>query len=217
MRYSCLVLDHDDTAVDSTATVHYPAHVEVMRRMRPGEKPVSLEEWFCKNFDPGILEFLVQELHFTRQELDEEYRIWKQYAETRMPEFYPGFIDAIAAYRKKRGKIVVVSHSIEEIISRDYRAVGFQPDLIYGWNFDEKKRKPHPWPILDAMEKTGISAESFLVVDDLRPGVLMARAAEVEIAAAGWAHSIPEVENYMRSNCTAYFRTVEEFTRFILA
>ena len=123
MRYSCLVLDHDDTAVDSTATVHYPAHVEVMRRMRPGEKPVSLEEWFCKNFDPGILEFLVQELHFTRQELDEEYRIWKRYAETRIPDFYPGFIDAIAAYRKKRGKIVVVSHSIEEIISRDYRAL----------------------------------------------------------------------------------------------
>jgi HAD superfamily hydrolase (TIGR01509 family) len=217
VKYRCLVLDHDDTAVDSTASVHYPAHLEVMHRMRPGEEPVSLEQWFCKNFNPGILEFLVHELHFTQKELDEEYRIWKQYAESRIPDFYPGMIDALKAYRKRCGKIVVVSHSIEEIISRDYHVAGFQPDLIYGWNFDEGKRKPHPWPILDAMEKTGLSAEQLLVIDDLRPGVLMARAAGVEIAAAGWAHSIPEVEAYMRGNCMAFFRTVEEFARFILA
>ena len=25
MRYKCLVLDHDDTVVDSTASIHYPA------------------------------------------------------------------------------------------------------------------------------------------------------------------------------------------------
>ena len=27
MRYPCLVVDHDDTVVDSTATVHYPCSV----------------------------------------------------------------------------------------------------------------------------------------------------------------------------------------------
>jgi phosphoglycolate phosphatase/pyrophosphatase PpaX len=216
MKYRCLVLDHDDTAVDSTATVHYPAHVEVMRRMRPKEKPVSLEQWFCKNFDPGILEFLVQELRFTEEELDEEYRIWKQYAEDRIPDFYPGIVDALRAYRRRGGKIVVVSHSIEEIIYRDYQSAGFQPDLIYGWNFDETKRKPHPWPVLDAMERTRTEAGRLLVIDDLRPGVLMARAAGLEIAAAGWAHRIPKIEAYMRDNCKAYFRTVEEFSDFIL-
>ena len=28
LKYRCLVLDHDDTTVDSTATVHYPCFVE---------------------------------------------------------------------------------------------------------------------------------------------------------------------------------------------
>lgn len=28
MRYPCLVVDHDDTVVNSTATVHYPCFVE---------------------------------------------------------------------------------------------------------------------------------------------------------------------------------------------
>ena len=30
IRFKCLILDHDDTAVDSTASIHYPAHVEIM-------------------------------------------------------------------------------------------------------------------------------------------------------------------------------------------
>ena len=30
MKYRCLVVDHDDTVVDSTATVHYPSFREFM-------------------------------------------------------------------------------------------------------------------------------------------------------------------------------------------
>ena len=30
LRYKCLIIDHDDTAVDSSATVHHPAHVKSM-------------------------------------------------------------------------------------------------------------------------------------------------------------------------------------------
>ena len=35
LKYPCLVLDHDDTTVNSTATVHYPAFVEFMKIYRP--------------------------------------------------------------------------------------------------------------------------------------------------------------------------------------
>ena len=33
LRYSCLVLDHDDTVVDSIATVHYPSFLETLSRV----------------------------------------------------------------------------------------------------------------------------------------------------------------------------------------
>ena len=33
--------------------VHYPAHVESLRILRPDLVPVSLEEWFRRNHDPG--------------------------------------------------------------------------------------------------------------------------------------------------------------------
>ena len=45
MRYKCLVFDHDDTVVDSTATIHYPCFVEYTRTRYPG-KTCTLEEYF---------------------------------------------------------------------------------------------------------------------------------------------------------------------------
>ena len=35
MKYPCLVVDHDDTIVNSTATVHYPCFVEYTRQHFP--------------------------------------------------------------------------------------------------------------------------------------------------------------------------------------
>ena len=32
MRYQCLIFDHDDTTVNSTAKIHYPCFVEYMAR-----------------------------------------------------------------------------------------------------------------------------------------------------------------------------------------
>ena len=46
LRYRLLLLDHDDTTVDSTASIHYPAHVESVRALRPDLEPCTLREWF---------------------------------------------------------------------------------------------------------------------------------------------------------------------------
>ena len=35
VRYQCLVLDHDDTVVNSTASVNYPAFVQTLKTLRP--------------------------------------------------------------------------------------------------------------------------------------------------------------------------------------
>ena len=69
MRYRCLILDHDDTAVDGTRLVHHPAHLRAMEVLRPGTEPVDLDTWFVKNFDPGILSYLVGELGFSDREM----------------------------------------------------------------------------------------------------------------------------------------------------
>ena len=54
MKYKCLVIDHDDTTVDSTPAIHYLAHQEQMRRLGRESETSTLEEWFEVNFDPGF-------------------------------------------------------------------------------------------------------------------------------------------------------------------
>ena len=80
--------------------------------------------------------------------------------------------------------------------------------MIFGWECPPEKRKPAVWPLEQIMEKWGFRPEELLVVDDLKPGYDMARAAGVPFAAAGWANDIPQIETFMRQNCGQYFKTV---------
>jgi len=219
-RYRCLILDHDDTAVDSTAQIHYPAHVEVMKRIRPHVPPVDLENWFRKNFDPGIMTFLTAELGFNHEELKIEFDIWRDFNLTRTPDFFPGFIELLQEFREKGGFVTIVSHSEVDVIDRHYRSKvngeAFLPDAIFGWSNDETKRKPSPWPVQQILERFDLAPEDVLIVDDLKPGVMMAKAAGVEVAAAGWSHQIPEIQAYMQDHCDVYCTSVEQLRSYVL-
>ena len=59
LRVPCLVLDHDDTTVNSTATVHYPCFVEYMQKYFPNVH-LTLEEYFNANFDPGVVKLFTE-------------------------------------------------------------------------------------------------------------------------------------------------------------
>lgn len=220
MRYRCLILDHDDTAVDSTRRVHHPAHRRAMQVLRPGSEPADLETWFAKNFDPGILSYLKDELGFSDQELALEEEIWRGFTSKELPCFYPGFVEALAAYRERGGSIVVASHSEERVIRGHYRAGcnghPVEPDLVFGWELGQDRRKPNPYPVLETLRRLDLAPSDVLVVDDLKPGIDMAMAAGVDAAAAGWSHDIPEIREFMREHCVTTFDRVAEFAEFIL-
>jgi beta-phosphoglucomutase-like phosphatase (HAD superfamily) len=206
--------------VDGTRRVHYPAHVRMMEVLRPGQTPVDLDTWFRRNFEPGIMHFLVDELGLTPEEMAVEHRIWQEFTSREIPQFYPGFLEALAAYKAAGGKIAVVSHSERDVILGHYRGAGnghgVVPDLVFGWDFEAHKRKPSPYPVLQILKELRLDPGDVLVVDDLKPGVMMAQAAGVDAAAVGWGHDIPSIREFMKEACVAYFATVPEFAEFIL-
>jgi phosphoglycolate phosphatase-like HAD superfamily hydrolase len=217
LRYRCLVTDHDDTSVMSTPSLHYPAHVEAMRRLRPGREPIGLSGWLSRNFDPGIMDYLRIELALSDSELQEHFLIWREFTLSRVPEFFPGLLDIFAEHKRRGGLLVVVSHSEAPMIERDYRSAstlatgaGLMPDLIFGWEDEPERRKPHPYPLLAAMERFGLRKDELLMLDDLKPGADMAEAAGVDFAAAGWGHSIPQIREAMEGRCRYYLERVEE-------
>ena len=215
LKYPCLVLDHDDTTVNSTATLHYPAFVAFMKIHRPDLR-MSLEEYFRYNFDPGVVPFFRDICGLTEPEMKEEEIFWKGFVQHRVPEAYPGIREILEEHKSRGGKICVVSHSFADYIRRDYRENNLpEPDLIFGWERPPEQRKPSVYPLKEIMKTFCMKPEELLVVDDLKPGYDMAKAAGVPFAAAGWSNDIPEIERFMRENCGLYFKKVVEFGNFL--
>lgn len=215
MKYKCLVLDHDDTVVNSTATIHFPSFLAYLEKARPG-KTYTLEEYFRKNFDPGVVQLFTGELGFTPEEMDEEYHFWQSYVKSRVPAAYPGMREILQRHRAQGGLIAVISHSVSTMIERDYRENDLPlPDVIYGWEYPAHQRKPNPWPMEQLMQRYDLRPDELLMVDDLKPGYDMCRACHTPFAAAGWANDVPEIERFMRENCDFYFKTVKELDKFL--
>lgn len=216
-KYKCLVLDHDDTVVDSSASIHYPSFVEYLKIARPHlADKYTLEEYFEKNFHPGILELFTEEIGLDEKELAEEEAFWREYVKNHIPNAYPGMREIIAEFKANGGIVAVDSHSVSENIIRDYKANNLpEADIIYGWDIPKEMRKPAPGTLFDLMEKYDLKPEDILVVDDLKPGYDMAKAAGVDIAAAGWAHNVPEIADFMKENCEYFCQSVEDLRKIL--
>lgn len=218
MKYKCICLDHDDTVVNSTATIHYPCFVRYLREHRPSiADSYTLESYFVKNFDPGILELLRDKVGLNDEEIRDEEEYWRRYVSEHIPTAYVGISAILTEYRARGGIIAVTSHSFADYIRRDYRYNNLpMPDIIYGWDLPNELRKPSPFAVRDIMSRYSLCDGDILVIDDLKPGYDMARAAGVDFAAAGWAYDVPSIEQFMRMHCDFYLKEVAELGELLL-
>lgn len=216
MKYKCIALDHDDTVVDSTRQIHYPAFMEYLKIIRPNIS-MTFEEYMRWNFHPGFLEFCYGKLNFTEKEMEEEVTFWADYVKKHVPVAYDGLKEILEKYKAAGGLICVVSHSLSENIYRDYKENNLpRPDEVYGWERPEEERKPSPFPLQQIMKKYSLSADEMLMIDDLKPGCDMARKCNIDFAAASWAYELPEIHEYMLKNSDYYLEDVASLGNLIL-
>ena len=148
--------------------------------------------------------------------LDIEWRFWREYVKDHVPAAYPGIREIMERQRAAGGLICVVSHSFDDNILRDYRANSLPvPDAVFGWEQPPERRKPYTWPLEEIMRRFGLKHGELLMIDDLKPGFDMAAACGVDFAGVGWSNDLPEIETFMRRNCTNYFKTVPELAAFV--
>ena len=216
LKYPCLVLDHDDTVVQSEATVNYPFFIEFLKEYRPG-MTITQHEYITECFQPGYIEMCRQRFGFTDEELLIEYNGWKQYIRSHVPDAYPGIGEVIRKFKEAGGILCVVSQSAQENIARDYRIhFGLEPDEIFGWDLEPEHRKPSPWALQQIMAKYQLSPQQLLVVDDMKAAVQMARDAGVTIAFAGWGRKeFPAICEEMETLCDVSFHSTESFEKYL--
>ena len=126
LKYPCLVLDHDDTVVQSEATVNYPFFVEFLKEYRPGQT-ITMREYINGCFCPGYVDMCKQRFRFTDEELLIEYKGWKEYIRSHIPDVYEGIGRIIRRQKEEGGLVCVVSQSSQENIARDYHVVPVLP------------------------------------------------------------------------------------------
>ncbi len=216
LKYPCLVLDHDDTVVQSEATVNYPFFVEYLKIYRPNHS-ISLHEYISGCFQPGYIDMCKERFSFTDEELLHEYMSWKTYIRDHIPAPYPNIERLIRRQKENGGILCVVSQSSQENIARDYAThFGIQPDAIYGWDAEPEHRKPSPWALQQIMKTYHLSADQVLVVDDMKAAVGMARSSGCPIAFAGWGRiDFPEIYSEMSNLCDFSFNSIEKFEKFL--
>ncbi len=216
LKYPCLVLDHDDTVVQSEKTIGYPFFCEILNQYRPG-KTISFYDYVmdCHNF--GFAEMCRRRWQFTDQEQRDEYMGWMEHIKTHIPAPFPGIGDVIRRQKIEGGLICVVSHSSIQNITRDYDIhFGIQPDAIYGWDLPEHQRKPNPYPLMQIMKQYDLQASDLLIVDDMKLAWQMAQPVGAEIAFAAWGKlEFPELSQEMRKICNYTFNSPKELETFL--
>ena len=144
MKYPCLVMDHDDTVVNSTATVHFPCFAQFTAEYYPDYR-CTLEEYFIKNFDPGVVAFFRDDVGMSEDMMRFEQAYWNDFVQGHVPQVYPGMAEILWEQKRRGGALCVVSHSYGRNILRDYRENGLpEPDMVFGWEMPAEKRKPRP-------------------------------------------------------------------------
>ena len=215
-KYRCLVLDHDDTVVQTEKTIGYPYFCYILDQFRPGET-ISLQDYVRDCHELGFAEMCRRRWNFSEQEQIDEYRGWMDYVITHIPEIFPGIERIVRRQKEEGGLICVVSHSSVQNITRDYAVhIGIQPDAIYGWDYPEELRKPNPFPLQDIMSRYGLEPKDILVVDDMKLAWKMADPLGVEVAFAAWGkQDFPELLREMKELCAWSFDDPAELEKFL--
>ena len=220
LRYKCIVIDHDDTTFDSTASVHYPAYIlycEKYMKERTWYKWLSLEEWYVMLWDDGYYEHLMKDMKLTKEEMDVEYKMWIDYVAEHPSQMFEGFFEFLVEFRKRGGIIVVCSHGVEKNIRLNYEQYNFQPDDVYGSVRGKPELcKPFTYPIDQIKEKYGLKCEDICVIDDLYPGLKMAIDANVDALGVMYGKGHEGVEEKMKAMCKEVFYTVKDLSDYVL-
>ena len=216
LKYKCLVLDHDDTVVQTERTIGYPYFRDYIEQIRPGQT-LSFPEYVrdCNNM--VLADMCRERWNMTEEELTNEYLGWKAYSRVNVPEVCHGIGEVIRRQKELGGLVCVSSLSTREIIERDFlHHFGILPDVVYDYDLPADQRKPSPYSLLDLMERFCLKPEEMLMVDDMKLGCLMAKSVGVPTAFASWSKSeFPELTEEMRGICDFTFDSPADLERFL--
>ena len=224
IKYKAIMLDHDDTTVDSTPTINYMSYVNFCNKVmkdKPWYKMMNIQEWYQLMWVNGYDDHIENVMKLNKEEQDLEYNMWKSYISDKHPKFFPGFHEMLVEYKKRGGIIAIVSHSDETAIRRHYAEYEggekIEPDVVYGYVRGKPElNKPNVYPVEDLKKKYNLKNEEICVIDDLASGLIMGNRAGIDAIGVLYGEGHESVADEIRKISQYVFDTVQELADFLL-
>lgn len=195
-RISTVLFDLDGTLIDTVALIMESYRYTVGEH---GFTPVPDSVWLANLGIPLRIQFR----HFTEdpdeiQAMVSTYLAHNQDHHDTLIAEYPGVLDQVRGLHRAGFRLGVVTSKMHGGLERGITAGGYDGlfEVLIGAD-DVINPKPHPEPVLMALEKLGVQADDAVFVGDSSHDMKCGRAAGVHTAAALWGpFERPDLEEH---------------------
>jgi len=125
---------------------------------------------------------------------------------------YEGINEILSVTRDVGIKLAIVSSSPSSYVQRVVQHFGWSFDVVVCYH-DTTKHKPHPAPLIEAVNRLKIEVRDFWAVGDDSKDIIAAKASGMYAVAALWGSL--DKESLKRTKPDAIFETVTSFYKTI--
>ena len=189
-----VLFDLDGTLVDSEKDIAEAAN---FTREHYGLKRVP-DTTIAQYVGNGVYTLLEKSLGTTDQaKIQEAYLIFQEHYRIHLSDFtktYPGTFDLLNALKKKNVKMGVVSNKPQEFTTSVLEKLNLAPyfEVAFGPEATTN-RKPHPEPLLVALQKLGVQTHEAVMIGDSIVDIQAARAAKMRVGVLTHGYGTREV------------------------
>jgi pyrophosphatase PpaX len=200
MRFPVVLFDLDGTLVDSAAAIlgsfHHATETVLSRRFP--------DEQILAQIGGTNLTYQMQLLDPDPDRVDELIRVYREHNDPQYSELacFEGVVGVLEQLRREGRRLGVVTAKRKPTVERVFAGAGIGAffDVVVG-SEDTERHKPHPEPVLKALELFDTRPRDAAYVGDSPFDVAAARAAGVFAVAVGWGgiHRVEDADAFVET------------------
>src|SRR5690554_6922563 len=121
LKKKCLILDHDDTLINSQETIHYPIFLETLDLLRPSVSYPTFDEFVSLSNKYGFEGYIKKVYQFSDEEVAIEVDLWRHKVNQRQASVFEEVALVVNDFIKANGILIVYSYSESDMIIKDYK------------------------------------------------------------------------------------------------